>query len=119
MSHDVELSGGTKDAIHFRTPAQYDVRCISRVPQVGHGDETARAAVVGFSAEAQAQGSDDLLVLEKPRAGRGIGQDHAVHHEVAVVDHLPEVAAVGEELRAVGRGGADAVVPPLPDEPSV
>ncbi|MDI2023489.1 hypothetical protein PJL18_04037 [Paenarthrobacter nicotinovorans] len=33
--------------------------------------------------------------------------------------YLAEVPAVGEEFRAIGGGGPDAVVPPLPDEAAV
>ncbi len=52
--------------------------------------------------------------------GRGVvRQDHAVHHEVAVVDHLAEVAAVGEELDAVRGPARQTMITPLPDESAV
>ena len=57
--------------------------------------------------------------LRQPR-GRGVvGQHHAVHHEVAVVHDLAEVAAVGVVGRAVGGVRQQPVVAPLPDEPAV
>ena len=48
-----------------------------------------------------------------------VGQHHAVHHEVAVVDHLAEVAAVAVEGGAVGRAGQQTMITPLPDEATV
>ena len=68
------------------------------------------------------RGDADRLdhLLELGQAGEGpVGEQQPVGDEVAVVQGLAEVAAVGEELAAVGRAGTQAVVDPLPHEPAL
>lgn len=84
------------------------------MPQVRNRDGSGVCLI-----EAQPDGRHYLLVLEEARARCGIGEDHAVHHEVAVVHDLAEVAAIAEELGAVYGSSTDAVVAPFPHETAV
>ena len=59
---------------------------------------------------------DHLLELGQAREGP-VGEQQPVGDEVAVVQGLAEVAAVGEELAAVSRAGTQAVVDPLHTNP--
>lgn len=59
---------------------------------------------------------DDLLELQQTGGGDPVGQDQPVADEIAVVQLLAEVAAVGME-HLTGRGLLpQPVVDPLPDE---
>ena len=84
----------------------------SDVVQVGDADAAGR---VGGDADRL----DDLLELGQAGRGGAVGEQQAVGDEVAVVEGLAEVAAVGEELGPVVGAGPQAVVDPLPHEPAL
>src|SRR6187200_992078 len=66
---------------------------------------------------------DDRLVhlgeLGQARRRRAVREQHAVHHEVAVVQHLAEVATVAKELDAICGTRQQSMITPLPDEAPV
>src|SRR6476620_1790836 len=63
---------------------------------------------------------DDRLVhpgeLSEAWRRRTVRQEHAVHHEVAVMHHFAEVTSVAVELDAIRSARQQPMITPLPDE---
>ncbi len=95
-----------RQAVHLVRPLQREPGQIGEVVPI----DQAYGAVGAVALEADRL--DDLLVLDQTRGRRPVGEDQPVADEVAVVQFLAEVAAVG----VAQLGVADAVVDPLPDE---
>ena len=99
-----------------------------RAVDLGDRDEpkmiTGQRVVTVANGQRLGRSGEDQRRLHRRELGeaghRGVvGQHHAVHHEVAVVDHLAEVAAVTVEGSAVGGAGEQTMITPLPDEATV
>ena len=110
---------------HRHAERHVDGRLPVDLEHAGEGEAAGRGRVVaarhpeGRAVEGEENGRVDGGELGQP-GGRGVvGQDHAVHHEVAVVDDLSEVAAVGVELGALLGPAEQPVITPFPDEAAV
>lgn len=110
----LQLPGVHGPAVVLDAPAEAQVGGVRRVPQIGDFHRPVVTVVEG-----EAKGLHDRLELMETGGRDAVAEHHPVHHEVAVVHDLPEVAAVRVVGRAVRGRRPDAVVAPLPDEPAV
>ena len=106
-----EPTGRLDDAVARQGPAEPQPGGRCRVVPVLDQDRRVR--------DRQADRGDDGRELGEPGRRGVVGQHQAVHHEVAVVHDLAEVAAVGVVVLAGGSRREQTVVPPLPHEPAV
>ncbi len=107
-------SRSAPQARHLVAPAEVQMPQIGEVVEIGDPDPA--RPVVPAGQRLDPYRLDDLLELHQAGGGRPVGEDQPVADEVAVVQFLAEVAAVGVEHLAVGRQPAQPVVDPFPDE---
>ncbi len=107
-----QAAGAHRLAAVLDSPPEVQVAGVADVVQVVHGDPPRRRVDV------DPDRFDDLLVLDQARRRRAVREEQPVGDEIAVVDLLAEVAAVGVERVGVLLPGepGDPVVDPLPDE---
>lgn len=108
---DLHVPGIHGRPVVLDAPAEAQVGGVGGVPQIGDRDVVA--------VEGEADRLHDRLELVETGGRDVVAQQHAVHHEVPVVDDLSEVATVRVVGRAVRGRRQDAVIAPFPDETAV